>query len=187
VKRASTVVAVAVLALGLAPLAMAQTKVEGVRGSSTESVTATVEAVDLAKRMLTVKGPDGKVVSFRVSDAVKRLPEVKVGDKITATYTETVSFKVLAAGAPAAAAGGAAVAAGTGAKPSGTAMAATTVTVVITAIDKAAESVTIKSPDGKSHTIKVQEPKNLELVKVGDSIQVTYTEALAVDVTAPVQ
>jgi hypothetical protein len=181
------VVAVAVLALGLAPMAMAQTKVEGVRGSATETVTATVEAVDLAKRMLTVKGPDGKVVSFRVSDAVKRLPEVKVGDKITATYTETVSFKVLAAGAPAAAAGGAAVAAGTGAKPSGTAMAATTVTVVITAIDKAAESVTIKSPDGKSHTIKVQEPKNLELVKVGDSIQVTYTEALAVDVTAPVK
>jgi hypothetical protein len=185
VKRASTVLAVAVLALGLAPLAMAQKTLEGVKGSATESLTATVEAVDAAKRMLTVKGPEGNVVSFQVSDAVKRFPEIKVGDKINVKYTESVTFKVLAPGAPAAAAEGTAVVAGKGAKPSGTAVATTTVVVVITAIDKAAPSVTVKGPDGHSHTFKVQEPKNLETVKVGDSIQVTYSEALAIDVAAP--
>src|ERR1044071_8792162 len=50
------------------------------------SVTAKVEAVDLDKREVTVKGPLGNVVTLNVDKRVKRLNEVKVGDEITADY-----------------------------------------------------------------------------------------------------
>jgi hypothetical protein len=55
-----------------------------------------------------------------------------------------------------------------------------TVTGTITAIDKKQSSVTVKGPQGKSHTVKVKEPKNLENVKVGDLVELTYAQALAV-------
>lgn len=184
-KRTSIILAAAVLALGLAPRAMAQKTLEGVKASATETLTATVQAVDSTKRMLTVKGPEGNVVSFHVSDAVKRLAEIKVGDKINVKYTESVSFKVLKPGAQPGVAEGAAVAAGAGAKPSGVAVSKTTAVVNVTAIDKAAPSITVKNAEGESHTFKVEHPENLETVKVGDSISVTYSETLAIDVTAP--
>ena len=40
--------------------------------------------------------------------------------------------------------------------------------------------MTIKGPQGKSHTVKVKEPKNLENVKVCDLIELTYAQALVV-------
>ncbi len=50
------------------------------------SVTAKVEAIDQAKREVTLKGPLGNVVTFVVDERVKRLNEVKVGDEVTADY-----------------------------------------------------------------------------------------------------
>jgi hypothetical protein len=50
------------------------------------SVTAKVEAIDYAKREVTLKGPLGNVVSFAVDERVQRLNEVKVGDEVTAEY-----------------------------------------------------------------------------------------------------
>jgi hypothetical protein len=42
--------------------------------------------------------------------------------------------------------------------------------------------VTLKGPEGKSVTVKAENPKNLAKVKVGDEVEVTYTEALAISV-----
>src|SRR4051812_2869681 len=50
------------------------------------SITAKVEAIDPAKREVTLKGPLGNVVTFVVDQRVKRLNEVKVGDEVTADY-----------------------------------------------------------------------------------------------------
>ena len=44
------------------------------------AVTATVEAIDQTTRMVTLKAADGKLVSFVADEAVKNLPQVKVGD-----------------------------------------------------------------------------------------------------------
>jgi ribosomal protein S17 len=55
-----------------------------------------------------------------------------------------------------------------------------TATVTITAIDKKAHTVTIKGPKGGTETIKAKDPKNLEGLKVGDMVEITYTQALAV-------
>jgi len=45
--------------------------------------------------------------------------------------------------------------------------------------------VTLKGPDGKTVDVKVMDPKNLEKVKVGDQIEITYTQAFAIALDKP--
>ena len=54
---------------------------------------ATVEAVDLAKRTATIRGPRGNVHTMKVGDQVK-LEKVKVGDQVKVRYTEAVAISV---------------------------------------------------------------------------------------------
>jgi Cu/Ag efflux protein CusF len=168
--------------LGLASVAMAQTPIKGEAMVASTSVTATVTKIDQKTRAVTVKTDDGKEHSFVAGDAVKNLAQVKQGDVITATYTEALVYEVNKggkAGAQAAVAGGTAA---PGMKPAGAIAQETTVTVSITAIDLKVPSVTFKGPAGNTRTIKVKQPEKLQGVKVGDTVDITYAEALAITV-----
>jgi hypothetical protein len=154
---------------------------EAVIASTT--VTATVTKIDQKTREVTVKTEDGKESSFVAGPAVVNFAQMKVGDVITAKYSEALVYEVKKGGTAVApettVAGGAAA---PGAMPAGAVAQQTTVTVLITAIDTKAPSVTFQGPGGKTKTIKVLHPEKLEGVKVGDTVQVTYTEALAITV-----
>jgi hypothetical protein len=54
--------------------------------------------------------------------------------------------------------------------------------MTITAINKGASEATLLGPDNVSTVVKVRDPKRLDLVEVGDVVDLTYTEALAVSV-----
>ena len=69
-----------------------------------------------------------------------------------------------------------------GEKPAGVAINTITVTATIDKIDKKAQTVTLKGPEGNKETIKVKDPNNLKKVKVGDNVVISYTEALAIAV-----
>jgi hypothetical protein len=60
----------------------------------TAEVTGTVEAIDYAKRTVTLKGPEGKTRTIKVDPSVKRLAEVKKGDQVVARYTEAIAISV---------------------------------------------------------------------------------------------
>jgi Cu/Ag efflux protein CusF len=148
------------------------------------TVTATVEAIDLKNRVVTLKDENGKVTDLKVGAEVRNLPQVKVGDVVTATYHEAVAYDVFKPG-QAQPSGGAAVVTGRaklGEKPAGGVMEVSTVTATIEAIDKAASKVTLKGPEGHEVTVHVKDPKKLEGVAVGDLVQLTYTQALAISV-----
>src|SRR5689334_5847808 len=49
-------------------------------------VSATVESVDVPGRRITLKGPRGNVETYLVDKEVRRLAEIKVGDRVTADY-----------------------------------------------------------------------------------------------------
>jgi len=148
------------------------------------TVTATVEAIDVAKRLVTLKGPKGNEVTLTVGERVKNLPQVHVGDQVKVKYYEALAFRVVPPGesTPSASATGAMATAQPGQKPGGVEAREVTVTVTIEAIDRKAHTVTFKGPEGNSVTVKAQDPKNLQKVKVGDQVEVTYTEALAIAV-----
>ena len=59
----------------------------------TKEVTATVEAIDYAKRTVTLTSPEG-TRTIKVDPSVKRLNEVKKGDQIVARYTEGLAISV---------------------------------------------------------------------------------------------
>jgi len=149
---------------------------------TTETVTATVLSVNQKTREVTVKMENGNVHSFIAGDEVKNLPQVKKGDIITAVYTEAIAYEVKKHGATGMKTTTAATSAKPGSKPAAVMAQQTTVTVRITAIDTQAPTVTFMGPKGNTETIKVRDPKNLNGVKVGDMVDITYTESLAVKV-----
>ena len=61
---------------------------------STVEVTGTVGAVDLSKRTVTLKGPEGKTRTLKVDPSVKRLAEVKKGDQVVARHTEALALSI---------------------------------------------------------------------------------------------
>jgi len=145
-------------------------------------VTATVQAVDVKARTVTLKGPEGKVVTIKVDPSIPNLERLKVGDEVVAKYYEALAWDVKKAGTSTMQPG-ITESAGAG-KEAGarTAIGKRSVhmVVTITAIDTAAQKVTVKEPDGPTTVIKVKNPANLEGVKVGDQVEVKFTQALAV-------
>jgi ribosomal protein S17 len=140
----------------------------------------TVEAIDKEKQTVTLKGPN-RSLTIQVRDP-KKLDAIKVGDPVVGKYYEALVLQVKKAGT---ASPGASVQQETatskpGETPAGAVGERVTITATITAIDKAAKTVTIKGPEGRTETIKARDPKNLEAVQVGDLVEITHTRALAI-------
>lgn len=184
--KASMAAACLAGAVCLATVALAEAPAAAPKGEAviaSVDVTATVTKVDQATREVTLKKEDGQEYSFVANDDVKNLAQVKPGDVVTVTYAEALAYEVKKGGTavePATVvAGGSAE---PGMKPEGAIARQTTVTVLITAIDPTVPTVTFKGPAGNTRTIKVRHPEKLEGVKVGDTVEITYTEAFAIKV-----
>lgn len=156
-----------------------------VRGKSAASVTkirGTVAGVDKDAGTVTLKGPKGRTVTIEVKDKSK-LDQINVGDPVVAAYMEAVAWRVVKAGsgaAPGVSTQETRVTSKPGETPAGAVGREVTATVTITAIDRKNHTVTVKGPQGGTETIKAKEPKNLEGLKVGDMVEITYSQALAV-------
>lgn len=185
INSVATFFAVALIAL----ISVTNVHAQNTKGSAvvaTVTATVTVTKIDYKTREVKVKSTDGKAYKFVASTDVKNLDQVKKGDVITVVYTEALAYEVKShstnAGTTTAVAS-----ANTGEKPAAAVAQQTTVTVTITAIDTKAPSVTIKEPDGTVETIKVKDPSKLTGIKVGDVVDLTYTEAFAIKVDPSVK
>ncbi len=65
-----------------------------------EEVSATVEEIDQATRLLTVKGDDGSTASFVVGPEVKNFPQIRVGDKVVISYYRGIAAELQPKGTP---------------------------------------------------------------------------------------
>jgi len=157
-------------------------EIKGEAVVASETVTATVTKINQTTREVTVKTTDGQEHSFIAGDQVKNLAQVKKGDIITAVYTEEIAYQVKHHGETGAQGTAAVASAKPGSMPAGIAAKQVVVTVQITAIDPTVPTVTFKGPQGNTQTIKVKDPQKLVGVKVGDMVDITYTESLAVKV-----
>jgi Cu/Ag efflux protein CusF len=148
--------------------------------ATSESVTAkaTVEAIDKTNRIVTLKGPEGNLVMVKADPSVKRFDELKVGDVVTATYTESIAVKVRKPGEPDPDKNTETVTPRPGTKPGATVTREQTITVTVEDIDRTAPSVTVKGPEGKVMSFRVRDPQRLEGVKVGDKVDITYTQSM---------
>jgi hypothetical protein len=150
------------------------------------SVTAVVKTVDHAKRTVTLLLPDKKEKTFTVGKEAVNFPQVKVGDEVKASYIESVAVFVNKPGEKPAAGEATTVAlAPKGAKPGALVANTQKITAKVTALDHKTRVVTLTGPEGNSLTFTVgPDVKRLDEIKVGDTISLSYTEALMVDVVA---
>jgi Cu/Ag efflux protein CusF len=150
--------------------------------SSEEEMSATVKAIDYKTRRITLTD-NGVDTSFVASDDVKNFGQIKKGDTVVIDYKEAVAWELNKGGK---AAGPSETTTQWGArpgeKPEGGMNREVRGTVVITKIDKKQPSVTVKTAGGETQTLKVRHPERLEGVKVGDAVDVIYSEAMAVRV-----
>ena len=189
-KSSRGILAAAALAAVLAWPAAAQEKAQPKKQAAERqsvSITATVEAIDSAKRELTLRGPKGNLVVMECPDSVKRFNEIKVGDQITVRYMEALVLELHKADSAAklGMSGAMAVERMKTEKPAATVSRQVTATVAVEAVDAAAPSVTVKTADGKTLSFRVQDKKNLEGVQPGDKLVITYSEAVAMQVSTP--
>ena len=147
---------------------------------------ATVTAIDQKTRMVTLKAPEGNETTIHVDKRARNLAQVKVGDVVKFAYVQQVTWQVRKPGEGPASSDiqveGAAGRAQPGEKPAGGAGQRVSFAATIEAIDLAKGTVTLKGPEGDSQVVKARNPANLKKVKVGDVVDITYTEAVALKV-----
>ena len=149
-------------------------------------VTAQVVAVDKATRTVTLKGPKGNTVEVVAGDEVKNFDQIKIGDMLAVTYVKSLSLELQKAktGASGITTQSAAVTAKPGDRPAAAEGHQVTAIAKVTAVDKKAKTISLKGPRGNTVTLDVQNPDQFKVVKVGDEVLVTYTEAIAISVEA---
>jgi hypothetical protein len=160
---------------------------------ATAKITASVEAVDTANRAVTLKGPRGNVVTLAVGPEVRNFDQIKAGDFVVVRYVEALSLELKK--------GGAGVRqriesedsarAQPGERPAAGAARQVKVIADVIAVSPKKQTVTLRGPK-QTVELKVRDPKQLKLAKVGDQVEATYTEAIAISVepaakTAPAQ
>jgi translation initiation factor IF-1 len=146
--------------------------------SQSTTVTATVEAIDRTDRMVTLKTTTGESVTTSVSPEMKRFDTLKVGDKVSITYYESLLAQVEKPGeAPFKTGDAVAVNPAPGAKPGGSVGRQIKATVTVEEIVNDPPTITVRGEKGRVVSFRVKDPKVLSRLKKGDRVDVTYTEA----------
>jgi hypothetical protein len=157
------------------------------RGESVAvKATVSVVSVDVEKRHITLKAPNGNSATFRVAEDVKRLSEIKAGDQITADYRVESRFELRE---PTADEKANPVAVGESlsrwdpdAPPGATFARSIRAVATIEALDAKAQTAAVKGPLGHTVTAPIQSPAMFQEMKVGASIIVYFTESMTLTV-----
>ena len=151
------------------------------------TVSATVQAVDLEKRIVTLKGPEGNVFDVKVGPEARNLPQLKPGDIVVAKYAESVAIELKKGGVGIRSKESqtAMTRAPLGAKPGGAVATETTIVANVTKVDPKKSVVTLEGPSGKTVNVKVKDPALMKEIKVGEQVEMVITEAMAIAVEAP--
>lgn len=147
-------------------------------------IRAKVVELDMARRLATLKGPKGNIVTLEVPAEVKNFDQVRLGDNVVVRYAAAVAARL----EPATRSGirervesTSAASAATGGMPGAAAQRTVEVLVVIQALDAEAGTATLR---GARRTVTVQVPPGVDIakLKVGDEVRAVIVEALVLNV-----
>jgi hypothetical protein len=170
---------------GVATWVWAQDSAAPVVTATRHTVTATVQAIDLARRDVTVNGPDG-VVSLQIDPSVERLNNVRVGDQVVVSYYEGVAARLVKGEQKLVDPAVSTFSYRTpGLEPGRGDGESLTETVTVAAINRTTNTVAFTRSDGSMDTIEIRSPNMREFLKTlnpGDVVEVTYTRSVAISV-----
>ncbi len=146
-------------------------------------VSATVQAIDKDKRLVTLKRRDGSTFVVTAGPEVKNFDQIKTGDEVVLRYVEALSLELKKGS------GGirervereGAVVAKPGEKPGAAVGRQVTVVADVVGVNKAKQTIRLRGVE-RTIDLKVRDPNQFKLVKVGDQVEATFTEAVALSV-----
>ena len=149
-------------------------------------VTATVTAIDPAKRLVTLKSEDNREFAVLAGEDVRNFNQIEVGDEVNVQYYRALAAEVTKAEASA---DQASVVLGEraaeGQRPGGSVGSVYTAIVTIDSVDAATGTVSFTGPEGKQREVTAEREEGAAFIsqlKPGDRVQLTYAEALAIAV-----
>ena len=157
------------------------------RIESAKRAEATVVGIQKGKRLVSLRGPDGHAFTVEAGPSVRNFDQIKVGDRVVATYQEAIAFVLQppdVASAPPEA-GLVAGRAAPGERPAAAAGRFARTTVVIESVDPKTHTVTFKGQDGLTRAVPVATPEGRDFasrLRPGDRVDVTWEEAVAISV-----
>lgn len=147
-------------------------------------ISAQVVAIDKTTRTVSLKGPQGNVIDVVAGDEVRNFDQIKLGDFVVARYAQALTLELrktkVKAGEPTVSEG--AARAKPGERPAVAGVREVTAIAEVIGVDAKKSTITLKGPRGNVVTLDVQNPDQFKVVKKGDQVEVTYTEALALSV-----
>lgn len=149
------------------------------------TLTATVQAVDLENRLVTLKGERGRVVTVNVSEEARNLDQVQVGDRVTIKYREAMAIRLIkdvtSGGVTERRETLSGTRAALGQKPSATLRDKVEIVANVIAINQKTRKVTLQGPE-QAVTVKAPRDVNLKEIRVGDQVQAIYVEEFGIAV-----
>ena len=171
-------------AAGLGPLAMAD-KITPLAGEAlVADVTGTVVSFNPTTRLMAIKTPDGGFDTFHVPPEVKRIDQIKIGDKVAFTRTEAVLVD-LETGPKAGsrgAVGETMVDQDPRNKPAGSLTRTLKIYGKIESVDRAKSLVTVRGAK-EVVTLSVKDKQILNKLKPGDGVSATYVRNITGEIT----
>jgi hypothetical protein len=144
------------------------------------TTTVTIEAIEQSTRTLSVKDEKGIYEQVQVPPGFSGFASLKVGDKVTLRYYDNVVVRLKRPGEAATDVDSAALTRPAGSNAGGTAATQRTITVTVTAKDPKTNAVTVRGPNNYVYSRKVKDKKVWDTLKVGDQLDMTWTEALLI-------
>ncbi|WP_233829484.1 hypothetical protein [Paraburkholderia sp. ZP32-5] len=151
--------------------------------TGTIKTVSTIVGIEPSTRTVWLKNPKGKVVQVVVGEEARNFGQLRVGDVVSAEYSQALTVNLKKTNAPLTANETESVErAAPGTKPGGSASREVTVIANVTAVNPHTGEITLKGPQGNSVDLIVKDPEQLKRIKKGDQMQVVYTEAVAISV-----
>ena len=151
--------------------------------AATVEVQGTITGLDAGTRLVTLKGDGGKEVAVTAGPEVKNFGQLHVGDRVALQVFKSLTLElkkgstaVVSRTEESAQAGGE-----TSQQPGGALGRQVTVMAEVIALDAENRLVTLKGPK-RVVDLEVHDPEQFKLIAVGDRIEATYTEAVAVSI-----
>jgi hypothetical protein len=143
---------------------------------------AVVIGVDQVNRLLALEAADGGRLVLPVAEEFRDFDRARVGDQVVVSHTQAIAWQVKPSdkGAPGVSSRETLSNPRPGEAPGGAVERAITITATITAFDVAGGIVTLTGPQGNRQRFIAHRPADLEKIRIGDLVDITYSEALAV-------
>ncbi len=190
----STLVFALIATVCAVPAPAQQTSTEGSAAISSEpgkakavrtvEISARVVSIDKAARTVTLKGLRGNLVDVVAGDEIRNFDQIKVHDRVVVRYTEALALELrkTKSGSRDVTVSEGSSQAKPGEQPAAAGARQVTAIADVIAVDPKNSTITLKGPRGNVVVLDVQNPDQFKVVKKGDQVDVTYTEAVAVSV-----